>query len=214
MATSTLPEAPAVLESPEAVPPFSLLDIRRRITVDEYHRIIESGALGEEPRVELLEGVIVRKMAKNPPHNLACDLIQYLLMRLLPPGCFVSMGTSMTIEERQGEPEPDAMILRGEMRDYSGRRRTPADASLVVEVSDTTYKVDRSVKWSLYAASGVPVYWIVDVSRKRLEIHSEPTGQGETAAYAKVSILGPDDEVPLVLDGREIGRFLLREIMP
>jgi len=214
MATSTLHETPATLDTPEAVPPFSLLDIRRRITVDEYHRIIESGALGEDPRVELLEGMIVSKMSKNPPHNLACDLIQYLMMRLLAPGYFISMGTSMTIEERQGEPEPDAMILRGRIREYAERRRKPADAALVVEISDTSYSEDRSVKWSLYAASGVPVYWILDVNRKRLEIHSEPSGQGDDARFAQTKILGQDDEVPLVLDGREIARFPLREIMP
>lgn len=214
MAATTLPESPPTLEATEKTPPFSLLDIRRRITVDEYHRIVESGVLGEEPRVELLEGVIVKKMAKNPPHNLACDLIQYLLMRLLPADFFASMGTSMTIEERQGEPEPDAMILRGQMRDYAGRRRTAADASLVVEISDTSYNTDRTLKWSLYAASGVPVNWILDLNRKRLEIHTEPTGQGEQAGYARTTVIGPDDEVPLVLDGREVGRFRLREIMP
>jgi Uma2 family endonuclease len=216
MATSTLPEAPATLDAPEAAQPFSLLDIRRRITVDEYHRIVESGALGEDPRVELLEGVIVQKMAKNPPHVIVQNLLQEILHALLPRGSgyCVSTGNPITIEDRDGEPEPDLMVIRGKHLDYVGKRQVPADASLVVEISNTSYNEDRTLKWSLYAASGVPVYWILDVNQNRLEIHSEPNGQGEKAGYARTSIIGQDDEVPLVLDGREIGRFCLREIMP
>jgi len=216
MAATTLPESPPTLDAPEAAPPFSLLDIRRRITVDEYHRIVESGVLGEEPRVELLEGVIVRKMAKNPPHVIISILLQEILHALLPRGSgfCISTDNPVMIADRDGEPEPDFMVIRGNALDYVGKRQTPADAALVVEVSDTSYRTDRTLKWSLYAASGVPVYWILDVSRKRLEIHTEPTGQGEQAGYAQTTIIGPDDEVPLVLDGREVGRFRLREIMP
>jgi Uma2 family endonuclease len=216
MTMSTLPAAPTILESPEAAPECSLLDIRRRITVDEYHRIVESGALGEEPRVELLDGVIVQKMAKNPPHVIISILLQEILHALLPRGSgfCISTDNPVTIEDRDGEPEPDFMVIRGKALDYVGKRQVPADAALIVEVSDTSYKVDRSVKWTLYAAAKVPVYWIVDVNRKRLEIHTEPTGQGEKAGYAQPRTLGPDDEVPLVLDGREVARFVLREIMP
>jgi hypothetical protein len=60
----------------------------------------------------------------------------------------------------------------------------------------------------------VPIYWIVDIGRRRLEIHSEPAGQAETAYYGLTQILGQDDEVALVLDGREIARFAVREILP
>ncbi len=176
--------------------------------------MLDAGALGDDPRVELLEGVILDKMSKNPPHVLATDLLQYLFFRLLPPGFFVSMGNPVTIEERDSEPEPDAQVLRGELRDYAGRRRTPADALIVVEVSDTSYRIDRDQKWSTYAASDVPAYWIVDLNRRRLEIHTEPTGDGDSARYARSQTLGPDDEVPLVLDGREVARFVVKDILP
>ncbi len=60
----------------------------------------------------------------------------------------------------------------------------------------------------------MPIYWIVDLGRQRLEIHSEPAGQGKTAYFGLTQILGQDDEVALVLDGREIARFPVREILP
>ncbi len=65
-----------------------------------------------------------------------------------------------------------------------------------------------------YAASRVPIYWILDLNRRRLEVHTEPEGEGLAATYARTQFYGPDDEVSLVLDGREIARFLVKEILP
>ncbi len=84
----------------------ALLLARRRITVAEYHRMAEAGVFGPDARVELLEGVIVSKMSKNPPHVLATDLLDDLLHRLVPADFFVSMGNPVTIEERDSEPDP------------------------------------------------------------------------------------------------------------
>lgn len=191
-----------------------LMERRHRITVAEYHRMLESGSLGDEPRVELLEGVILDKMTKDPPHVIATDLIDDLLHLLLPPGYFVSMGNPVTIEERDSEAEPDAQVFRGTPRDYAGRRRTQRDAALVIEVSDTSYRVDRGQKWITYAAAGIPVYWVVDLNRRVLEVHSEPAGAGDAARYARSQTFGPDDEAPIVLDGREAARFAVRDILP
>jgi len=217
MATVTQP-VPAIETSSPAKEEASgsLLDFRHRITVEEYHRMAEAGVFGPEPRLELLEGVLIDKMRKNPPHVLATNLLGDLFHHLRPRGSgyCISMGNPVTIEDRDGEPEPDAMILRGNLRDYTGRRRTPADVALVIEVASTSYAFDRSSKWVTYAGARVPIYWIVDLGRRRLEIHSGPAGQGETAYYGLTQILGQDDEVALVLDGREIARFAVREILP
>jgi Uma2 family endonuclease len=206
--------ATEVLEEPRTQ--SALFDVRHRITVEEYHRMAEAGIFGPESRVELLEGVIVDKMTKKTPHVHATDLLEDLLHHFLPRGSdyFASMGNPVTIEDRDGEPEPDAMVLRGRLSDYAGRRRTPADAALVIEVSDTSYRYDRFDKWVTYAGAGVPIYWILDLNRGRLEVHTEPSGQGETAYYAHTQIFGSDDEVPLILDGREVARFAATEILP
>jgi Uma2 family endonuclease len=215
MATAVI--GPAKLESPPT-PSSTLFEMRHRITVEEYHRMLDSGIFGPEPKVELLEGVIVEKMTKKPPHIIATDLLDERLHHLVPRGCgyFVTMGNPVTIEDRDGEPEPDAGVYRGSIRDVASRPRTPADAALLIEVSDTSYNYDRYTKWVTYAAARVPVYWIVDLNRRQLEVHTESTGEGEGegAVYARTQIFGPDDEVPLILDGREVGRFPVREILP
>ena len=82
-----------------------------------------------------------------------------------------------------------------------------------IEDSDTSYHYDRFVKWVTYTAQ-VPIYWILDLNRRRLEVHSEPAGQGDAAYYTHTQILGPNDEVVLILDGREVARFAVREILP
>ena len=191
------------------------MEVRHRITVEEYHRIVDSGVFGPEPRVELLEGVIVKKMTKKPPHNIAYDLLE-------ASSCIACRGAAISVSmgeadddrgpRRRAEPGAGAsglpaMVLRGEIRDYAGRRRTPAEAALLAEVSHTSYDYDRYAKWVTYAAARVPVYWIIDLNRRQLEVHTEPTGEGEAAVYARTQIFGPDDEVPLILDGREVGRF-------
>jgi Uma2 family endonuclease len=217
MATATQPTSPELAEqSAQAETTASILDFRHRITVEEYHRMAEAGIFGPEPRLELIEGVLIHKMTKNPPHVLATNLLEELLHHLLPRGSgyCISMGNPVTIEDRHGEPEPDAMVLRGNVRDYAGRSQLPADAALIIEVANASYNYDRFTKWITYAAARVPIYWIVDLSRRRVEIHTGPSGQGETAFYALTQVLGQDDEVPLVLDGREIARFPAREILP
>ncbi len=206
--------ATQILTTEPAIDAVSLFDLRHRVTVAEYHRMAEAGVFGPEPRFELLEGVIVEKMTKNPPHVISTDLIDELLHRIVPGGYFVSMGNPITIEESDSEPEPDAMVVRGRIRDFAGKRRTPADAMLVIEVSDSSYHFDRGPKWVAYAGAGVPFYWIVDLNRNRLEVHSEPTGRGDSARYAHTRLYGPEEEVPFVLDGREIARFAAREILP
>lgn len=200
---------------PEIEPPaMSLLDLRHRVTVGEYRRMADAGVFGPEARVELVEGVIVDTTTRHPPHVIATDLMEDLLHRAVPRGFHITMGNPVAIEERDSEPEPDAMVVRGQIRDFTGRRRTPADAVLVIEVADSSYGFDRGPKWMTYAAARVAVYWIVDLSRNRIEVHTEPTGAGEDARYAQARLHGPDDEVPLVLDGREVARFATREVLP
>ncbi len=191
--------ATAVIEQPkiesEPTPSSSLFEMRHRITVEEYHRILDSGVFGPEPKVELLQGVIVRRMGGSPAHNVACDLIPCVLRDQRPEGYFVSRCSPLTLHDQDGESEPDVLVLRGKIREYTDRERTAADAVLLTEVSDTSYDYDRYAKWVTYAAARVPLYWIIDLNRRQLEVHTEPTGQGEAATYSRTQIFGPDDEV-------------------
>ena len=45
-----------------------------RLTVEQYHQMIRSGILDSDDAIELLEGWLIPKMPKNPPHRAATKL--------------------------------------------------------------------------------------------------------------------------------------------
>src|SRR5438105_8922236 len=87
-----------------------------RLSVDQYHEMIQAGILTEDDPVELLEGWLVEKMPKNPPHTLATRLVRTALERLAPKGWFINTQEPITTTE--SEPEPDASVARGDPRQY------------------------------------------------------------------------------------------------
>src|ERR1700746_3232507 len=89
----------------------------RRLSGSEYHRLIELGILTEDDNLELLEGYLVHKMSRNPPHDAALQLIQETLPRLLPLGWCLRMQSAIPLGG--SEPEPDGAIVRGNARSYS-----------------------------------------------------------------------------------------------
>lgn len=85
---------------------------------------------------------------------------------------------------------------------------------MVVEVADSSLARDQVQKKRIYARAGVPVYWIINLSENQLEVYSMPVGGAESADYQQQQNYLPTDEVPLVLDGHEIGRLRVNEILP
>src|SRR5262245_53686171 len=103
-----------------------------RFTVDEYERMVL-----DDPRVELIDGYVVRKIGKNPPQSWATKAVLKALVALLPPGWTWRLEQPVRIPEYD-EPEPDAAIVRGSDDDYKHRTPGPADIGFLVEVSETT----------------------------------------------------------------------------
>lgn len=210
MATATEPRHSPVIIDPSSTRTSVESTPLYRLSVEQYHQLCESAIIPEGSPVELVEGLLVRKMSKNPPHLMATDLINQLLNRLVPEGWYVSIENPVTLQAQQSEPEPDAKLVRGSPRDYAGRKPGPADTPLVIEISDTSYRFDRQVKWLVYAAAGIPTYWIIDLNRRLLEIHTEPGPEG----FSSCLVLGPDDEAPLLLEGREVARLRVADLLP
>ena len=194
-------------------PPSSeLVDQLFRLSVEQYHEAARLDILTTNDRAELLEGWLVAKMTKKPPHTIAKGLVQDELIRLAPAGWYVAMEEPVSTVE--SEPEPDAMIVRGRRRDYQDRQPGPSDVPLVVEVADSTLRDDRRAKRRIYARAGIATYWIVNLIDGQVEVHTEPTGPGDSPTYGRREVFGPDAEIPVVLDGHEVGRVAVREILP
>ncbi len=199
--------APAPL--PGVPPPLPL----RRFTVNEYHRMSETGILGEDEDVELLEGWIVSEMPRNPAHDGMITIIMTDLLEPPLPADYHCRG-QCSISTIDSEPLPDIAIVRGPKRVFVARHPTPADMAQVVEVADSSLERDRTVKVRIYARDNVPVYWIVNLVDRQVEVYTDPTGPDPAPTYRTRRIYRPGDLVPFVVDGRELGPISAQELLP
>jgi Uma2 family endonuclease len=180
-----------------------------RLTVTQYDRMIENGTIGEHERVELIEGLLVTKMGKNPPHVFAGKMGLKRLEQLVAPGWHVGKEDPVVVSE-WGKPEPDLSVVRGTESDYVGRPVTAADVGLVVEISESSLAADRSEMARIYARASIPVYWIVNLVNRQIEVYTQPSNEG----YESRIVYASNQSVPVFLDGREVGQILVSDIIP
>jgi Uma2 family endonuclease len=163
-----------------------------RMTVERYLGLVEEGVLSEDDRVELLEGVIVAMTPSNPPHDTGITRATYALFRAVAERAVVRTQCSLILG-RYSLPEPDVAVVAGSLDDYETRH--PETALLVVEVADSSLQQDRLTKSAIYAAAGIPEYWIVNLRRRVLEVMRDP--DGPRARYRDAQTLGPRDRIEL-----------------
>ena len=173
------------------------LPATRRFTVDDYYKMAEVGILGQDDRVELIEGEIVEMAPIGPLHAGRVDRLLRLFGARLPDDFWIR-GQNPVRLSRHSEPEPDLAVLRPEperARSYEEDHPTAADVLLILEVADSSLQYDLGRKARLYARHGVPELWVLDKRGGRLVLHREPTPRG----YAAVQTLVRGESiVPLV----------------
>jgi Uma2 family endonuclease len=138
--------------------------------------------------------------------------VRRALERLSPPGWYVDSQEPITTAE--SEPEPDVFVARAEIADDLERHPGSQDVALVVEVAETSLPTDRGNKKRVYARAGIPVYWIANLVENTFEVYTDPTGAAELPDYGQRQVYGPMEEIPVVLDGVEVGRIPVRELLP
>jgi Uma2 family endonuclease len=181
----------------------------RRFTVDQYHRMIETGILAENDRVELLDGWILEKSPVGPPHATCVSLIVDALQQKLPSGWLIRAQSPITLAA--GEPEPDVTVVQGSIRDYRDRHPSGPDIGLLVEVADSSLQFDRLQKRPQYAAAGIPEYWIVNLVDRCLEVYSEPITNGD---YQRRHVVDASGSVEVQLAGRSVGQIAVVDLLP
>jgi Uma2 family endonuclease len=184
----------------------------RRFSLSEYHRLIELGMLTEDDNLELLDGYLVHKMSRNPPHDAAIQKGTKKWLRLLPPGWDLRAQSAVTLTA--SEPEPDFAIVRGDESLYVNRHPTAADVGLVIEVSDSTLQGDRVDKGAIYARAGIECYWIVNLNDRQIEVYTSPSGSAPTPRYAQRVDYGEGDSVSLLLDGGAQVQVAVKDLLP
>ncbi len=199
----------APVESTTRVTVFDWVPSRlHRLSLDEFEAMVASGVFGDKSPIYLINGFLAEKMTQNPPHNTADELCGAELVRVLPPGWYVRASKPVRLPP-SSMPDPDRCVVRGGIRDYAHRDPGPADVGLAVEVADSSLDDDR-LQAAIYGAAGIPIYWIVNVVDRQVEVYTGPT----TSGYAHKEIYLPGQVVPVVLDGREGGRINVDSILP
>jgi len=146
-------------------------------TVDDYHRMVETGVLTGNDRVELLEGQVIEMNPQLPPHAATTQRAFRYLDRLLETVAYVRMQLPVMLKPKS-EPEPDIAVVRIDANEYGDRHPTPEDIFLIIEVADSKLLGDRQQKALIYAKAGIADYWILDVNAKQVYVFREPTPEG------------------------------------
>jgi Uma2 family endonuclease len=183
-----------------------------RLQVPQYHAMIRGGILTDDDPVELLEGWLVTKIPKNPPHRITTQLTREALLRLVPENWYVDDQEPITTKD--SEPEPDVVIVQGDRRDYLDRHPYADEVALVVEVADTTLQRDRTSKKRLYARAGVAVYWIINLVDRQIEVYTRPLSKAEVPDYQERQDFRPGDSIPLLIENQEVGTLPLLSLLP
>lgn len=151
--------------------------LKRRFTVEEYHRMAEVGILGGDDRLELLAGEIVRMTPIGSRHAACVNALNRVFNGLLAQRAIVSVQNPIRLGA-DSEPQPDLALLRPRADFYATAHPWADDVFLVVEVADRSADLDRTVKIPLYARSGIREAWLVDLAGERVEVFRAPAAEG------------------------------------
>jgi Uma2 family endonuclease len=184
----------------------------RRWTRAEYGRLIELGVLHPDERLELLDGALVVREPQGSRHAAGIRRVVAALGRALGDAWQIDSQLPLALDDAS-QPEPDVSLVPRDASAY--RDAHPSRAALVVEVAETSYRVDREYKAGLYARAGVAELWIVDVAEGAVEIHRAPEAWPAARhgwRYRDVQTLRPPATVaPLVAPGVTIR---IAELLP
>jgi Uma2 family endonuclease len=174
----------------------------------EYDRLVGLGMFTGE-RLELLDGRLVLREPQGSSHAAIVAHIGQVLTAGFGAGWHARLHAPLALDD-ESEPEPDIAIVAGEPRDYVAAH--PATAALVVEVADSSLRLDRRLKAGLYARGGVQDYWIVNLVDGTVEVHRKPRLAPNGWTYASIEVLRPPAAVaPLMVAETP---FLVRDLLP
>ncbi|MDQ2808287.1 MAG: Uma2 family endonuclease [Chloroflexota bacterium] len=179
----------------EPLPPSAAVQVpltHHRFTADEYNRLGEARIIGEDDRVELMDGEILDMCAIGYRHAAHVTELTSLLADNRVEGMRVSVQNPLDLGQRY-QPQPDLMLLRERVDRYKSGLPTAADVLLLIEVADSSLDYDQHIKLPVYAQAGIAEVWIVNLDADQVEIYSQPQGD----AYTATRVVQRGETVPI-----------------
>jgi len=170
----------------------------KRWTRAEYDRLAAARYFNPEARLQLIQGEIVEMSPQGAAHATAIRRMTKVLETAFREGRDIRVQLPIALSD-DSEPEPDVAVVVGALEDYETQH--PSTAVLIGEVADSTLRFDQTRKSVMYAAAGIPEYWVLNLVDRTLEVYREP----HAAGYATALRLGPGDLVsPLAAPGAQL----------
>lgn len=177
-----------------------------RWTVKRYHHAIERGLLTEEDRVELLQGDLIDIMPVGELHSDTVErLAEYFFQRFGTK--YRLRSENPVILSETSQPQPDFAIARKRKEGRRGGHPVPGEIILLIEVADNSLEKDRKIKAPLYAAAGIPEYWIINIRDGQVEVYLQPEADD---TYTSIELYAVGDH----LVSPAVGRLAVSDLLP
>lgn len=154
---------------------MTIQGLRRRLTIADYHKMIDAGIFHEDDRVELLDGELYDMSPVDAVHAAKVKRLNQLLVQWFGGRVIVSVQDPIQLND-YSEPQPDLAVLRWRDDFYEQHHPTSKDTLLLIEVANTSASTDRTDKLPRYAAAGIPEVWIINIKRRVIEQYTQPDG--------------------------------------
>lgn len=146
----------------------------RKISVSEYHRMVEVGILHDGERLELLDGIIVEMSPLGRRHVALHTRIMRYLTIALGERAAISGKISVPLGELD-EPQPDIVVLAPDAAERIDRYPLIDEMYAFIEISDSSLRQDLGEKQDLYARFGIREYLVIDIDGRRLLRFTDPS---------------------------------------
>jgi Uma2 family endonuclease len=151
---------------------------RHHFTVHDYYRMARAGILHEDDRVELIEGEVIEMPPIGSHHTAIVERLNWLFSQKLDLTQTLIRVQDPVRLSPDTEPQPDIALVPFREDFYRLRHPGPDELLLVIEVADSSLAYDQDIKVPLYARSGVPEIWVVDVASSAVDIFRQPQANG------------------------------------
>jgi Uma2 family endonuclease len=179
--------------------------IPARITLEQYHRMVDAG-IWDNCHVELLNGVVVEMSPEGMPHASRSTTTGEYLIRTLEDRAQVRPAKPITLPSGS-EPEPDIAIVRRMPDNYLSHHPYPEDIFWIIEYSNSSLDKDLGVKAKIYASEGIPEYWVINLKKNVLIVFRDPIdGKYQSRQEFTTGTISPLAFPDLAI---EVGRLLV-----
>jgi Uma2 family endonuclease len=155
-----------------------MAQVRHRITVTDFYKMVEAGILGENSQVELIDGEMVDMAPIGSKHAFVVSRLAQLFTLAARDRYLVSVQNPLRLDDLS-VPQPDIALLKP--GNYMDNLPGASDVLLIVEVALSSIHYDRDVKLDLYARHAIPEVWLLNLLGGELLIYRMPAdGQYRT----------------------------------